>query len=164
MTQLATVSTIAKWEGRPCPKPLSMIAIQSANVAVDETSRRNYEGLILPIRSITHPCRTFIHVCLWRSEMTAEKSKQMVRPLRVFVGHGTKAEQGFHSRKSMPTPEAIAPGSCARARARPDLSRRAHDCRPGVHELLYRGLRGVEGERYSEHRQGTGGSHVGYRS
>jgi len=42
--------------------------------------------------------------------MTAEKSKQMVRPLRVFVGHGTKAEQGFHARKSMPTPEAIAPG------------------------------------------------------
>lgn len=42
--------------------------------------------------------------------MTAEKSKQMVRPLRVFVGHGTKAEKGFHARMSMPTPEAIAPG------------------------------------------------------
>jgi len=42
--------------------------------------------------------------------MTAEKSKQLVRPLRVFVGHGTKAEKGFHARKSMPSPEAIAPG------------------------------------------------------
>jgi hypothetical protein len=42
--------------------------------------------------------------------MTAEKSKQYVRPLRVFVGHGTKAEKGFHARMSMPSPEAIAPG------------------------------------------------------
>lgn len=42
--------------------------------------------------------------------MTAEKSKQLVRPLRVFVGHGTKAEKGFHARLSMPSPEAIAPG------------------------------------------------------
>jgi hypothetical protein len=42
--------------------------------------------------------------------MTAEKSKQTVRPLRVFVGHGTKAEKGFHARMSMPSPEAIAPG------------------------------------------------------
>jgi hypothetical protein len=42
--------------------------------------------------------------------MTADKSKQLVRPLRVFVGHGTKAETGFRSRMSMPQPEAIAPG------------------------------------------------------
>jgi hypothetical protein len=42
--------------------------------------------------------------------MTTEKSKQLVKPLRVFVGHGTKAEKGFHARKSMPSPEAIAPG------------------------------------------------------
>ncbi|MGC2197975.1 MAG: hypothetical protein WA628_25110 [Terriglobales bacterium] len=42
--------------------------------------------------------------------MTTEKSKQSVRPLRVFVGHGTKAEKGFHARMSMPIPEAIAPG------------------------------------------------------
>lgn len=39
-----------------------------------------------------------------------ENSKQYVRPLRVFVGHGTKAEKGFHSRMSMPSPKAIAPG------------------------------------------------------
>ena len=31
-----------------------------------------------------------------------------VRPLRVFVGHGTKAEKGFHARMSMP--EVLAPG------------------------------------------------------
>lgn len=42
--------------------------------------------------------------------MTTEKTKQLVKPLRVFVGHGTKAEKGFHARKSMPSPEAIAPG------------------------------------------------------
>jgi hypothetical protein len=42
--------------------------------------------------------------------MTANHSKQSVRPLRVFVGHGTKAENGFRSRMSMPQPEAIAPG------------------------------------------------------
>ena len=41
--------------------------------------------------------------------MKADKSKQ-VRPLRVFVGHGTKAEKGFRSRMSMPETEAIAPG------------------------------------------------------
>jgi hypothetical protein len=41
--------------------------------------------------------------------MKTEKSKQ-VRPLRVFVGHGTKAEKSFRSRMSMPEPEAIAPG------------------------------------------------------
>lgn len=40
--------------------------------------------------------------------MTPDKSKNVVRPLRVFVGHGTKAEKGFRSRMSMP--EAIAPG------------------------------------------------------
>jgi len=40
--------------------------------------------------------------------MTAEKTKQSVRPMRVFVGPGTKAEKGFHARKSMP--EVIAPG------------------------------------------------------
>ncbi len=42
--------------------------------------------------------------------MTAEKSKQVVMPLRVFVGPGTKAEKGFHARKCMPSPKAIAPG------------------------------------------------------
>ena len=39
-----------------------------------------------------------------------DKSKQYVRPLRVFVGHGTKAEKSFRSLMSMPEPEAIAPG------------------------------------------------------
>ena len=38
-----------------------------------------------------------------------EKSK-MVRPLRVFVGPGTRAEKGFHARVSMPISEVIAPG------------------------------------------------------
>lgn len=42
--------------------------------------------------------------------MTAEKSKPVVRPLRVFVGPGTRAEKGFHSRMSMPSPKVIAPG------------------------------------------------------
>jgi hypothetical protein len=42
--------------------------------------------------------------------MTGENSKQLVKPLRVFVGPGSKAEKGFHARKSMPSPEAIAPG------------------------------------------------------
>jgi hypothetical protein len=42
--------------------------------------------------------------------MTAGKSKPMVMPLRVFVGPGTEAEKAFHGRKSMPRPEAIAPG------------------------------------------------------
>jgi hypothetical protein len=41
--------------------------------------------------------------------MTAEQAK-LVRPLRVFVGPGTRAEKGFHARKSMPSPEAIAAG------------------------------------------------------
>jgi len=40
--------------------------------------------------------------------MSADQSKQYVRPLRVFVGHGTKAEKGFHARMSMP--EVLAPG------------------------------------------------------
>jgi hypothetical protein len=40
--------------------------------------------------------------------MTAEKAKQYVRPLRVFVGHGTNAEKGFQARMSMP--EVLAPG------------------------------------------------------
>ena len=42
--------------------------------------------------------------------MTGERSKQFVRPLRVFVGHGTAAEKGFHARACMPSPEVIAPG------------------------------------------------------
>jgi hypothetical protein len=33
-----------------------------------------------------------------------------IRPLRVFVGHRTKAEKGFRSRVSMPSPAVIAPG------------------------------------------------------
>ncbi len=40
----------------------------------------------------------------------AKESEEYVRPLRVFVGRGTKAEKGFRSRVSMPQPEAIAPG------------------------------------------------------
>lgn len=40
--------------------------------------------------------------------MTADRSKQYVRPLRVFVGHGTRAEKGFHARMTMP--EVLAPG------------------------------------------------------
>ena len=42
--------------------------------------------------------------------MTAEKSKQRVRPLRVFVGSGTEAEKGFRACMAMPSPEVIAPG------------------------------------------------------
>ena len=42
--------------------------------------------------------------------MTEEKSKQTVRPLRVFVRPGSEAEKGFHARKSMPSPEVLAPG------------------------------------------------------
>src|SRR5215470_19883329 len=42
--------------------------------------------------------------------MTPDKSKYVVYPLRVFVGHGTKAEKSFRSRMSMPETEAIAPG------------------------------------------------------
>ena len=34
----------------------------------------------------------------------------LIRPLRVFVGHNTTAEKGFHSRKSMLKPAVIAPG------------------------------------------------------
>jgi hypothetical protein len=33
-----------------------------------------------------------------------------VRPLRVFVGHRSKAEKGFRSRAAMPKPTALAPG------------------------------------------------------
>jgi hypothetical protein len=40
--------------------------------------------------------------------MTAAKAKQYVRPLRVVLGHGTKAEKGFFARISMP--EVLAPG------------------------------------------------------
>jgi hypothetical protein len=42
--------------------------------------------------------------------MTAGKLNSVVMPLRVFVGPGTKAEKAFHARKSMPRPQAIAPG------------------------------------------------------
>src|SRR5215472_12519600 len=42
--------------------------------------------------------------------MTPDKSKYVVCPLRVFVGHGTKAEKSFRSRMSMPETEVIAPG------------------------------------------------------
>jgi hypothetical protein len=42
--------------------------------------------------------------------MTPDKSKYVVCPLRVFVGHGTKAEKSFRSRMSMPETEVIAAG------------------------------------------------------
>ena len=43
--------------------------------------------------------------------MTAKKhGGTSLRPLRVFVGHGTKAEKGFRSRMVMPEPTALAPG------------------------------------------------------
>lgn len=43
--------------------------------------------------------------------MTAKKhSDTPIRPLRVFVGHRTKAETGFRSRMVMPEPTALAPG------------------------------------------------------
>jgi hypothetical protein len=43
--------------------------------------------------------------------MTPKKqSATFTRPMRVFVGHKTKAEKGFHSRKSMPKPAVLAPG------------------------------------------------------
>lgn len=43
--------------------------------------------------------------------MTEKKqSDTVIRPLRVLVGAKTEAEKGFHSRKSMPQPELIAPG------------------------------------------------------
>lgn len=45
--------------------------------------------------------------------MKANKGKNTstyIRPMRVFVGHRTKAEKGFRSRVSMPEPTAIAPG------------------------------------------------------
>lgn len=43
--------------------------------------------------------------------MTAKKaSSKSIRPLRVFVGHRTKAEKGFRSRMLMPEPAVLAPG------------------------------------------------------
>jgi hypothetical protein len=43
--------------------------------------------------------------------MTPQKHHvQSIRPLRVFVGHKTKAEKGFRSRVVMPKPAALAPG------------------------------------------------------
>ena len=43
--------------------------------------------------------------------MTPKKqSGTLLRPLRVFVGHNTKAEKGFHARKSMPKSAILAPG------------------------------------------------------
>jgi hypothetical protein len=42
--------------------------------------------------------------------MKKNKSKKLVRPLRVLVAPGSKAEKGFLERVSMPSPEAIAPG------------------------------------------------------
>ena len=43
--------------------------------------------------------------------MTARKaSHKPVRPMRVFVGHKTKAEAGFRKRSSMPDRSVIAPG------------------------------------------------------
>jgi hypothetical protein len=43
--------------------------------------------------------------------MTPKKqSRTLIRPLRVFVGPNTKAEKGFHARKSMPKPAVLAPG------------------------------------------------------
>jgi hypothetical protein len=38
------------------------------------------------------------------------QARLYVRPMRVFVGHKTKAEQGFRKRISMPKPAALAPG------------------------------------------------------
>src|SRR3974377_906926 len=43
--------------------------------------------------------------------MTAKKrSGTSVRPLRVVLGPNSKAEKGFHARKSMPEAAEIAPG------------------------------------------------------
>jgi hypothetical protein len=42
--------------------------------------------------------------------MKTKRHAAYVRPMRVFVGHGSKAEKGFRSRISMPLPTAIAPG------------------------------------------------------
>lgn len=43
--------------------------------------------------------------------MTPKKqSGTLIRPMRVFVGHKTKSERGFHARKSMPEPVVLAPG------------------------------------------------------
>lgn len=42
--------------------------------------------------------------------MKPNRHTTYIRPMRVFVGHNTKAEKGFRSRISMPAPAAIAPG------------------------------------------------------
>jgi hypothetical protein len=43
--------------------------------------------------------------------MTPKKQTgAFIRPMRVFVGHKTEAEKGFHARKSMPKPAVLAPG------------------------------------------------------
>src|SRR5690242_12599196 len=39
---------------------------------------------------------------LRRIKMKSTTSDEYVRPMRVVVGHNTKAEKGFHSRKKMP--------------------------------------------------------------
>src|SRR5947209_11868388 len=39
-----------------------------------------------------------------------KKSVNMIRPLRVVVGHNTVAEKGFGERKAMPEPAILAPG------------------------------------------------------
>ncbi len=41
---------------------------------------------------------------------STEHSNEYVRPLRVVVGHNSKAEKGFHSRKRMPKSKTLAPG------------------------------------------------------
>jgi hypothetical protein len=42
--------------------------------------------------------------------MTPKNAQHYVRPMRVFVGHGTKAERWFRGRVLMPQPTALAPG------------------------------------------------------
>jgi hypothetical protein len=43
--------------------------------------------------------------------MTAKtRTGTLIRPMRVFVGHKTKAEKGFRSRVAMPQPTVLAPG------------------------------------------------------
>jgi hypothetical protein len=42
--------------------------------------------------------------------MKPKEQGTYTRPMRVFVGHATKAERGFRSRVSMPKPAALAPG------------------------------------------------------
>jgi len=61
--------------------------------------------------------------------MTAKKNSGIsIRPLRVFVGHKTKAEKGFRSRMVMPEPTALAPG----LPATPD------------HDLVFKGGRTIQ--------------------